>query len=132
MRILRLQAVTTVNFQKSVRTNYLEWRRENEALAESLKRNDCIMFRSAVGRTIAFVYGFIGVEDEKGITHGAFVHERVDLDEGEVFNEYMIANYAGRVDIKLQGISRLEDHFKWLRSDDYVSPVLALRALKAG
>lgn len=130
MRTLRLQAVATVSFHKTVRTNYLEWRSKNREFAASLKRGDCIMMRSVGGRSIAFVYGFIGVDDDKGITHAAFVHERVDLDDGERFDEYMIANYAARVGIKLEGIRRLEEHFKWLSSDEYVSPVLAERALR--
>lgn len=130
MRVLRLQAVVTVSYLKSVRTNYMEWRAKNKALAKTLRKGDCVMFRSVSGRSIAFVFGFYAVDDEHEVTHTVLAHERCDLGDGEAFSEYMIANYAERVGIKLAGTRRLEDHFKWLHSEDYVSPVLAERALR--
>ncbi len=111
-KTMNLQAVVTMPFHRAVRTNYLEWR--------ARKEGDCVLIRSVVGRSLAFCHGFYGIEDENGITHIVFSHERLDLEPGEEFSELMIANYASRVGIKLVGVKRLEEHFKWLQSEDYV------------
>lgn len=112
LRTLRLRLIALVDFRKSELTNF----NEVSAPAHIRATNDCVMLVNKQGTQLVFVYGFSNVTDSREPAEGAQTHqvlhsERLRLTSGR-WNPLMLANYAQRAGIELEGIRRFEEHYR--------------------
>ena len=85
--------------------------------------NECILAVSSNGKIIYFILGVVEHKtiDFKGHTNGRSSRVLVSLkyrilDHG-TFNEYMIADYAEDLGIKLEGLQKLREHLQRLEAE---------------
>jgi len=115
LRLMRLRAVLTADFRKNELTNYVEACERFPQLKE-LGPHDVVALHSQSGGQVVFVYAPMEVEPANGRTRKVLRSERVRLTEGHgQWSELMIADYAERVGIRLEGIKKFAEHMIELR-----------------
>jgi len=115
LRLMRLRAVLTADFRKNEMTNYVEACERFPQLKE-LGPHDVVAFHSQSGGQVVFVHGFLEVEPANGRTRRVLRSERVRLTDAHAsWSELMIADYAERVGIRLEGIKKFAEHMIELR-----------------
>jgi hypothetical protein len=111
--MMRLRRILSADFRKSEHTLYMEFAKEEKALAEQLGAHDVIAFVSHGKSIIVFVHGFDRLKDDVGMTKTILHSEKYRLTDG-VWDPYMIANYAHAVGIQLTNLRLFEEHFGYL------------------
>lgn len=109
---LRLRFIMQVSFGKSERTNFIEFKRKNPAVAKMLGPQDVVAFVSKSGDQIRFVYGFDELYHE-GKKFEVLVSANYRISGGQ-WNPLMLANYAAEMGLDLRGIKRFEDYYRKL------------------
>ncbi len=120
-----VSAIATVSYRQSELTNYLQWRSSNKTLALAMDKRDCVLMRSTSGDQLVFVLGFYNVDGRMVLRT-----ERVRMIKGR-WDRDSIQEYGRIAGIRFThaSLGRIEQHFKWIGSDEYVSPVTATKAL---
>lgn len=120
MRKLRLRRIATVNFVRSELTNFMGLLQEHPEL-RNLKAGDVVLLRSTSGDQLAFIHGFQEAwSGKKGdATKVMYLHSvRLRLLKGS-WNSLMIADYAKRVGIELEGLPTFDKHLQRILKDGF-------------
>jgi hypothetical protein len=109
---MRLKFVQKVSFRSSEQSNWLAFTRSHRDVAATLREGDAICFLSQGEDQIVFVHGFDAWEDEAGKTVQVLATSRLRI--STKWDPLMLANYAEKVGLRLDGLKRFEDYFKEL------------------
>jgi hypothetical protein len=102
---MRLRLVYRANFQRSEATNYASAVAENKL---ALGKDDVVCLVSLKGDQLVFVWKPLQIEDgARGRERHIVSSQRLRL-TGGVWNPLMLANYAERVGLQLDGLRKFE------------------------
>jgi hypothetical protein len=115
---MRLRYITQADFRRSERTNFIDAQRRGE-LPVNLRAGDVIAFVSHGRDQILFVQmrTEVSVNARTGAPVCVWQSHRLRI-EGGRWNPLMLANYASKVGLKLDGLRRFESYYSQLAAGE--------------
>lgn len=107
---MRLRLVVTVDFRKSELTHLRDLQRLRPHLFDvkhGLRREDVILLVSTTGNQLVFVHNF-DHETKPPVVRSV----RLRLTTQTPWNPLMLAEYARRVGLRLEGVKAFEEHLR--------------------
>ena len=119
---MKLRLIERCDFRKNELTNYIEILKKRPL---KLGADDCVLLINHQEDQLIFIFGFDHAKDTKGEKRMVLRSEKLRLTseerdaEGNVIRRHigkweplLLANYAERAGIELEGIKRFEDYYK--------------------